>query len=394
MDHPTDQNIFALAPALSDRELLMVFALRQGTKTQVQVCRDLHCSPRTARRIAASLREKGLLMCSRGDYSLVFPWTDTIATFGVGHGERTHPDHEVNEPLEGSDHTLSDDAGAHAEDVPNDETSPSAPVGASGGVDLTDNNADGWYELEQQWVQHVPGVADVCSQEAVIPKVVEEATAKGSPPSPNEQPPLSTQAQTKNLDPALEQIAAALESGEGEWTRLERWAKRSGVIVHTLSDNKRTIDRQKLFALVQSLHQLNDILKGPVRPEYTWFAEAFHRTCRENSYDAPVPDCTDGFEVNLLLDHLFTKGVYAGGGHYPQDVASITKKLEFLVENWAEVCAHAREYGFVQGRPDSPSFDWVVRYGESVFNCVHHKMRAIAELRLNEIFQSAGTPPR
>ena len=392
MDHPTDQDIFSLSHALSDKELLMVFSLRKGTKSQAQVCHDLHCSPRTARRIAASLREKGLLMHSRGDNSLVFPWPDTLATLGVGQGEQTHPDQEVNEQLEGSDHTLSDHAAAREEDTPNEKDSPPAPAGEPSGVDLLNYDTDGWYELERRWAPYIPGVVADAPEEIEVPKAIEGKTIEGSPTSADERPLSSPESEAKPVDPALEKIASSLEEGQGQWTRLERWAKRSGVIVHTLSDNTRTVDRRKFFALARSLSQLNDILKGPVRPEHAWFPETFHRICRENGYDAPVPDCTDGFEVNLLLDHLCTKGVYAGGGHYPQDAASITKKLEFLVENWTEVCANAREYGFVQGRPDSPSFDWLVRYGEAVFNCIHHKMRAIAELRLNKIFQSAGMP--
>ncbi len=277
-----------------------------------------------------------------------------------------------------------------AEDAPNAETSTPAPPKEPNRVNLTNYDAEGWYELEKQWAKYIPGFVPDPPEGIEVATVIEETSVEGNAASGNEEPEPSPQSEVQAVDPALEKIATSLEMGHGEWTRLEKWAKRTGVIVYTMPDNTRQIDRRKFFALVQSVKELNDVLKGPVRPQYAWFPQTFHQICLENGHDVAVPDCADGFEVNLLLDHLCFKGIYSGGRHHPQNEESIMRKLKFLVENWTEVCAGVKEFGFVQDRPDSPTFDWVVSHGENVFNCIHHKMQAIARVQCDQIFENAG----
>ena len=275
-----------------------------------------------------------------------------------------------------------------AEDMADQEASTPTPLPKPNVVNVENYDAEGWYALEQEWAKFIPGLVPDPPEGIEVATGIEEPHAVGDAASGNDEP--SPQSEVQGVDPALEKLATSLEMGHGEWTRLEKWAKRYGVIVYTLSDNRRKVDRRKFFALVQSVKGLNDILKGPVKPEYAWFPETFHRICLENGHNVSAPDCGDGFEVNLLLDHLCFKGVYSGGSHHPQNEESITRKLAFLIENWTEVCTDVKKYGFIQDRSDSPSFDWVVRYGENIFDCVHHKMQAIARVQLEQIFGNAG----
>ena len=256
-------------------------------------------------------------------------------------------------------------------------------------MNLENLGDDGWYDLEQAWAKDTPGFVSEPPEGTEVNNAIEAGNSEITD-TPSQEVKPAQQSETKSFDPALEKIAVSLESGHGSGTRLERWAKHYRVIVYTLADDTRKIDRRKFFALVENMDELNSALKGPIKPEYAWFPQTFHRICYENGHAVPLPECADGFEVNLLLDHLRFQGAYSCGTHQLQDQGSITRKLEFLVQNWAEVVAGVQKYGFILDRPDIPSFDWVISNGENVFNCVHQKMEAGEAFQLDELLKGVG----
>ncbi|MFC1833249.1 hypothetical protein ACFL2Q_00775 [Thermodesulfobacteriota bacterium] len=68
-----------MAHVLNDKELLMVFSLRQGPKSRHDLCKDLRCSPRTLRRVSRGLKEQSLISSHRDSYRVVYPWPDPEA---------------------------------------------------------------------------------------------------------------------------------------------------------------------------------------------------------------------------------------------------------------------------------------------------------------------------